>query len=140
MILLQNMKHWQSDAATCLAVVIAVALLTVKPVITFADDVASDESTHRSKIAFGAGRSPCCCQDDFVRKPVPSVCAAPSYCLETYNRKPCLSLPSPTKCCCTDVYCPKPIPLERQPNSNSWYKCVVSPPFIWKKPATGRRN
>ncbi len=133
--IVQNTKVRRSGPASCWMVVAAV-LMIVHPTITFAGDIRSDESTHASKIACGAGRSPCCCPDDYVRKPAPCIGAVPSCCPDTYCRKPCLALPCPTKCCCPDDYCPKPLPSLCQPMSNAWYKCVVSPPCNWLKPAT----
>lgn len=140
---LQNMKYWRLDAAICPAILVAVALLAAQPAFTFAGEVHSDEGKRASKIECGVSRSSCCCPNDYVCKPTPSVCAVGNCCPDTYCPKPCLALPCPANCCCPDDYCPKPLPSLCRPISNAWYKCVASPPCIWGRqpvPCVGQKD
>jgi hypothetical protein len=80
---------------------------------------------------------PCCCPDDYCRKPLPCIpclrlcCVPDDYCPKPLPCVPCLSLG-----CCPDDYCPKPLPSVCWPVVNrQLYRC---PPGM-DKPGTDRR-
>lgn len=54
---------------------------------------------------------PCCCADDYCRKPLPCIpCAPLQGCGDDYCRKPLPCLPPVCTSGCADDYCRKPLP------------------------------
>jgi len=67
---------------------------------------------------------PCCCVDDYCRKPLPCIpgCAT-STCCDDYCRKPLPCLPSFCLPWCPDDYCRKPLPHFCWPVHRQFYRC-----------------
>ncbi|MDZ7617351.1 MAG: hypothetical protein U1E05_10115 [Patescibacteria group bacterium] len=67
---------------------------------------------------------PCCCPDDYCRKPEPSVpCVRTSWCADDYCAKPMPCIPCVGVPKCTDDYCPKPFPSFCWPVLRQFYRC-----------------
>lgn len=67
---------------------------------------------------------PCCCPDDYCRKPFPCLpCPSLRGCCDDYCRKPmpCVPCEFPRGCC--DDYCRKPLPKLCWPVDRSQYRC-----------------
>ena len=122
--------------AALIAGLIVVALLTVGPAITFADERSCVTKTPLSKALGDIGHCPLCCPDDYIRKPSPCVSPVFSFCPDTYCPKPCPVLPCPKMSCCSDDYCPKPPPSPCRPMTNAWHKYVPLAPRHWLRPPT----
>ena len=68
--------------------------------------------------------TPCCCPNDYCRKPMPCVpCPVPRGCADTYCRKPMPCVPCPAPCGCGETYCPKPFPDLCRPRDWQFYRC-----------------
>ena len=67
---------------------------------------------------------PCCCCDDYCRKPLPCVpCLTFAPSCNAYCRKPEPCLPCYCPGWCPDTYCPKPLPKFCWPVLNEFYRC-----------------
>lgn len=67
---------------------------------------------------------PCCCPDDYCRKPLPCVpCECRPGCCDDYCRKPLPCVPRECYRNCCDDYCPKPWPKLCWPVDRSLYRC-----------------
>jgi hypothetical protein len=67
---------------------------------------------------------PCCCPNDYCRKPFPCVpCPDLSKTADGYCRKPMPCIPCFCMSCCPDDYCPKPFPQFCWPVNHQYYRC-----------------
>jgi hypothetical protein len=67
---------------------------------------------------------PCCCPDDYCRKPLPCVpCGPLQWLCDDYCRKPLPCVACPCTGCCPDDYCRKPCPDLCRPLDRQYYRC-----------------
>jgi hypothetical protein len=67
---------------------------------------------------------PCCCPDDYCRKPLPCIpCPVPTGCVDDYCCKPLPCIPCPVPTGCVDDYCRKPLPHFCWPVNCQFYRC-----------------
>lgn len=68
---------------------------------------------------------PCCCPDDYCRKPMPCApCLRMSWCADDYCPKPMPCIPCLRFCWCPDDYCRKPMPRLCWPVAGQFYRCA----------------
>ncbi|MEN6450009.1 MAG: hypothetical protein ABFC96_05930 [Thermoguttaceae bacterium] len=68
---------------------------------------------------------PCCCADDYCRKPFPCIpCPAIPRTHDCYCRKPLPCVPCAPTSCCPDDYCRKPYPRFCWPVNRECYRCA----------------
>jgi hypothetical protein len=71
---------------------------------------------------------PCCCPDDYCRKPMPCIpCVRLQGCCDDYCPKPEPCAPRFCTPRCPDDYCPKPLPQLCWPVNKQFYRCPPSP-------------
>ena len=125
-----RMKKGRQPISTRLIVLLVVTFLTAKQAMVLADETSCDAKAQPSKALCGVGRSPLCCPNDYIRKPVPCVSPDSFCCPDTYCPKPILVLPCPAKSCCRDDYCPSRCPRVvatfQTPGTSACRWCLVS--------------
>ena len=89
--------------------------LAVLSVLTLADYAGAGDSwfrcLQRERQCTGCAATPCCCPDDYCRKPLPCLpCVPLQGCCNDYCPKPPPCVGGLCLPCCGDDYCRKPLP------------------------------
>ena len=72
----------------------------------------------------GCAAAPCCCPDDYCRKPLPCVpCGPLRWLCDDYCRKSLPCVPCQCLGVCPDDYCRKPCPDLCRPLDRQFYRC-----------------
>ena len=74
----------------------------------------------------GCAAAPCCCPDDYCRKPFPCIPCPPARgCVDDYCKKPSPCIPCPPARGCVDDYCKKPFPDLCRPLNRQFFRCPL---------------